>query len=175
MVDIEKLKALAVRAIPEAEWFEVENLARHSNIDKPAARFIKEASPTAVLELIAEVETLRADNTVMRERLLLVDFIHGPKAEQRWAALSAECGRRLAALERVRDQLMAAGATLPAPEPQGSTESAMRQGLCIALALVEQALPVLPAPALTSRVREKLQAMQVQQKPAGAAGGATHG
>lgn len=43
----------------------------------------------------------------------------------------------LARLERVAVQLRKAGATLPAPEPTGTIESAMLTGLCIALAVVE--------------------------------------
>lgn len=122
----------------------------------------------AWLDWSAEAEKLRAEV----KRLRLLELLHGPKAAERWAALAADRDRLAAALERVRDQLRAAGATLPAPEPQGTTESALLQGLCIALVLVEQELPVLQAPPLTSRLREKL---QVMQKSAGDAGGAGHG
>lgn len=38
---------------------------------------------------------------------------------------------------RIATQLRAAGATLPAPCPNGTIESAMNMGLCIALAIVE--------------------------------------
>jgi hypothetical protein len=122
----------------------------------------------AWLDWSAEAEKLRAEV----KRLRLLELLHGPKAAEHWAALAADRDRLAAALERVRDQLRAAGATLPAPEPQGTTESALLQGLCIALVLVEQELPVLQAPPLTSRLREKLQVMQEQRKPAGGAGGA---
>lgn len=43
----------------------------------------------------------------------------------------------LDALERVAEQLRAGGASLPAPEPKGTLESATTSGLCIALAIVE--------------------------------------
>lgn len=100
---------------------------------------------------------LLAESEAMRQRLLMVDLIHGRKAEERWAALSAECDRRKEALERVRDRLKAAGAVLPAPEPMGTTESAMLHGLCIALALVEEELPKPQASVLYARLRAKLQ------------------
>ena len=42
------------------------------------------------------------------------------------------------ALDRIATQLRNAGADLPAPENNGTIESAMQHGLCIALCLVEQ-------------------------------------
>jgi hypothetical protein len=41
------------------------------------------ANPAAVLELIAEIERLS-------ERMKIVDFVHGPKAEMHWNQLKAE-------------------------------------------------------------------------------------
>lgn len=59
MTDTNKLKELAERAHPDAEWFIARNLD-HPNIDKPAASFIAAANPKAILGLIAEVERLRS-------------------------------------------------------------------------------------------------------------------
>lgn len=43
-------------------------------------------------------------------------------------------------LYSIAKQLRDAGATLPAPSPAGTIESAMNHGLCIALAIVEDAM-----------------------------------
>ncbi|HCF7194740.1 TPA: hypothetical protein NIJ32_002205 [Pseudomonas aeruginosa] len=59
MTDTNKLKELAERAHPDAEWFIARNLD-HPNIDKPAASFIAAATPKTILGLIAEVERLRS-------------------------------------------------------------------------------------------------------------------
>lgn len=176
MLNLEKLKALA-EAQPVKEWsrreagmssyarkpmFVVDGPEAVSDYEswgftRAAASYIEAASPAAVLELIAEVEHAR-----------LVRFLHGEKATLHWRRLEEDRNGLVAALERVRDQLKAAGA-------EGATESDMRQGLCAALALAEQALPVLPAPPLTSRLREKLQAMQKSAGDAGDAGGSDRG
>ena len=41
------------------------------------------------------------------------------------------------ALADIAERLRKAGATLPAPDPDGTIESAMRTGLCVGLLLVE--------------------------------------
>lgn len=165
MANIKTLKTLAEAArAGNAQYGDPDDWQPGFGLSVAEQAFAEVASPAAVLELIAEVEHAR-----------LVRFLHGEKATLHWKRLEADRDRLAAALERVRDRLKAAGATLPAPEPQGTIESALLQGLCIALVLVEQELPVLPAPPLTSRLREKLQAMQEQQRPAGDAGGSDRG
>ena len=49
------------------------------------------------------------------------------------------------ALEEVSAKLRLTGATLPAPEPKGTVESAMTNGICVALAVVEDSLAALRA------------------------------
>lgn len=69
------------------------------------------------------------------------------------------------ALHRVAEQLRGGGATLPAPAPNGTIESAMNTGMCIALAIVQQEIENLPAapppapvaaPELTNAARDVL-------------------
>jgi hypothetical protein len=63
-MDIEKLKALALAANSVVEvmggWLTVHQIADGCTIEE-SAEFIETCSPAAVLELIAEVERLRAD------------------------------------------------------------------------------------------------------------------
>jgi hypothetical protein len=88
MTDIQKLKALAEAAqqwsgeIGETRWYEAECF-KQPYFSKPDAEFIAAANPASVLELIAEIERLS-------ERMKIVDFVHGPKAEMHWNQLKAE-------------------------------------------------------------------------------------
>ncbi|MFG5862734.1 hypothetical protein [Metapseudomonas sp. CR1201] len=104
----------------------------------------------------AKLDELNERLKAAEERLALVDLIHGRNAEERWANLNALCGERLAALQRVRDRLQTAGATLPSPDAMGTPESGLIQGLCIALALVEEELPKPTVSPLYARLREQL-------------------
>jgi len=103
MTDIQKLKALAEAATP-GPWGadnshhvgSINAADRHIGMASMYARrpnditqnlanqdFIAAANPAAVLELITEIERLS-------ERMKIVDFVHGPKAEMHWNQLKAE-------------------------------------------------------------------------------------
>jgi predicted RNase H-like nuclease (RuvC/YqgF family) len=72
MADIQKLKALAEAACPRDDWYEQGDLryvddktGETHGFHHHDAAFVEAASPAAVLELIAEIESLRAaKNTV---------------------------------------------------------------------------------------------------------------
>ncbi|MNG19189.1 hypothetical protein D3C84_1033220 [compost metagenome] len=66
----------------------------------------------------------------------------------------------------IKQRLRAAGASLPAPEPQGTPESGIRQGLSIALGLVEQIFPPPPVNACHERLRRRLVERLTGEAPA---------
>ena len=49
----------------------------------------------------------------------------------------------LESLNRIAEKLRKAGATLPAPAPEGTIEGAMNVGLCISLMLVEEEIELM--------------------------------
>lgn len=66
------------------------------------------------------------------EKIALIDK---PLIREAITALSETAPKD--ALSRIAKRLRMAGATLPAPEPKGTVDSAITAGLCIALSLVE--------------------------------------
>ncbi|HBO9868984.1 TPA: hypothetical protein L5G00_002777 [Pseudomonas aeruginosa] len=68
MTDHAELRRLAALAHPDAEWFIARNLD-HPNIDKPAASFIATTTPKTILDLLDEIDRLKAENDALREAL----------------------------------------------------------------------------------------------------------
>lgn len=134
-----------------ADWNELKSLATRLSTCPDGYTMHAET----VRQVLADVMELIAAFEAQRERLDIVDIVHGPKAEQRWSALSAECARRGDALKRIQESLKRAGATVPAPDPMGTPESGILQGLSIALAVVEAEIPKPTVSPLLARLRGK--------------------